>query len=198
MTLIGLLRHAPTEWSEAGRIQGRTDIALSERGRAEAGAMRLPGAILGRAIGEFEFCSSPLARARETAAILFPTEFRVDRRLSEMDWGEWEGARLAELRNRQGEAMRENESRGLDFRPPQGESPREVQLRIGEFLRARLRPCLAVTHKGVIRAALSLATGWDMRDKSPVRLAAGRVLLFESTPEGVLRLVTADLALRQS
>ena len=28
-----------------------------------------------------------------------------------------------------------------------------------------------VTHKGVIRAMLSLATGWDMEAKPPVRLA---------------------------
>ena len=70
--------------------------------------------------------------------------------------------------------MAANEARGLDFRPPGGESPREVcarlQALLGE-LAADPRPVVAVCHKGVMRAALVLATGWDMRGRPPMRLA---------------------------
>jgi probable phosphoglycerate mutase len=74
------------------------------------------------------------------------------------------------------------EAAGLDFRPPGGESPREVQARLRPLL-ARIvqdgTPVAAVAHKGVIRALFALATGWDMRAKPPQRLAEDAVHLFE-------------------
>jgi probable phosphoglycerate mutase len=73
--------------------------------------------------------------------------------------------------------MAANEARGLDFRPPGGESPREVCARLQALLAelaADPQPVVAVCHKGVIRAALVLATGWDMRSKPPLRLARDR------------------------
>jgi probable phosphoglycerate mutase len=91
-----------------------------------------------------------------------------------MSWGCFEGRRLAELRGEAPDAMAANEARGLDFRPPGGESPREVCARLQAFLvelAADPRPVVAVCHKGVIRATLVLATGWDMRGRPPMRLA---------------------------
>ena len=93
--------------------------------------------------------------------------------LVEMDWGLWQGMTLAELRAADPEGMRRNESRGLDFRPDGGESPREVRARVARWLAALAAdgpPLVVVTHKGVIRAALSLATGWDMRTDYARRL----------------------------
>ena len=43
--------------------------------------------------------------------------------LIEMDWGQWEGHRLADLRRRHGSRMSEMEALGLDLLPPGGESP---------------------------------------------------------------------------
>jgi hypothetical protein len=37
-----------------------------------------------------------------------------------------------------------------------------------------------VTHKGVVRAALSLATGWDMIAKPPLRLAGDTALVLHA------------------
>ena len=91
-----------------------------------------------------------------------------------MNWGRFQGRRLAGLRAEMPGAMAANEARGLDFRPPGGESPREVCARLRAFLVERAadpRPVVAVCHKGVIRAALVLATGWDMRGRPPMRLA---------------------------
>ena len=70
-------------------------------------------------------------------------------------------------------AMIENEARGLDFRPPGGESPRDVQARLRPFLESLRDPTIAVTHKGVLRALYALATGWTMERKAP-RQAARR------------------------
>jgi broad specificity phosphatase PhoE len=172
MTPALLVRHGPTAWNESGRIQGRADIDLSPRGRAMVASWRLPAAW-----AEARVLSSPLCRARETAAILTGRTPAIDPRLVEMDWGRFQGRRLADLRVAASHAMAANEGRGLDFRPPGGESPREVCARLRALLAelaAAPRPVLAVCHKGVIRAALVLATGWDMRCKPPLRLPRDR------------------------
>ena len=120
---ICLIRHGPTAWNEGGRIQGRADIALSAAGRAEVRGWRLPAGFAGA-----RWLTSPLRRARETAALL-PGSGVVEPRLVEMDWGAWEGWRGAELRAKAPAELAANEALGLDFRPPGGESPREVGAR---------------------------------------------------------------------
>ena len=96
----------------------------------------------------------------ETARLL-GLDPKPEPRLIEMAWGEWEGQ---EPRRRcapsSATAMAENEARGLDFRPPGGESPRDVQARLRPLLAELERPTIFVTHKGVLRALYALATGW--------------------------------------
>ena len=182
MTLLALIRHGATAWNEAGRIQGRADISLSEGGRRSVADLGLPSALQGAA-----WVSSPLRRAVETAELLGAGEMRTEPRLIEMDWGAWEGRSLPDLRAELGPAMRENEDRGLDFTPPGGESPRDVQTRLAPWLREVARasaPIVAVTHKGVIRAVLALAMDWDMLGKPPARLDWACAHLFALDPRG--------------
>jgi broad specificity phosphatase PhoE len=172
---IALIRHGRTAWNQEGRMQGRADIPLAPAGRADVLGWRVPAAW-----GDARWLGSPLRRATETAALLTDRPVEVEPRLIEMDWGAWEGRTLAGLRAEIPEAMAANEARGLDFRPPDGESPREVRARL-ESLLADLTDGLVVcvTHQGVIRAALSLATGWDMLSKPPLRLAGDAALILE-------------------
>ncbi len=177
-----MLRHGRTEWNEAGRIQGQTDVGLSESGRRQVAAWRVPARFL-----EFNWVASPLRRARETACVLGAREPVLEPRVREMSWGAWEGRTLAELRAGLGEQMTANERRGLDFRPPGGESPREVQARLSAWLGevgGNGSATIAVTHKGVIRAMLALATGWDMTAAPPHRLDWDCAHLFSFEPRG--------------
>lgn len=193
MTLVAFLRHGPTEWSAIHRIQGRTDMPLSAAGRAAVKTWRLPDELV-----DFEVIASPLARAAETARLLAGGEATLQPRLAEMDWGDWEGRQLAELRQELGEEMARNEARGLDFRPAGGESPREVQDRLRPWLAevARAgRPALAVTHKGVIRAVLAAATGWDMTGKPPVKLDWAAAHLFAVDTDGQARIDRVNLGM---
>ena len=163
MTPLALLRHADTAWGMEGRIQGRADVPLL----AEA-PIALPAACRGMRV-----ITSPLARCVGTAELLGVGDAAREPRLIEMDWGDWEGQTLKTLRGAFGNIMAENEARGLDFTPPRGESPRAVLSRIKPWLRdlARERvPTLAVTHRGVIRAILAEASGWDMRGRPPAKL----------------------------
>ena len=196
MTLLAVIRHGPTAWNAEGRIQGRSDVPLSAEGRVAVGAWRLPEGIGGPG---WSWLASPLARARETARLLKPeTPAATEPVLAEMDWGEWEGRRLAELRAEGGAAMTEAEARGLDFHPPGGESPRMVQARLQPLL-ARLAGAggnyLAVTHKGVIRALYAQASGWDMTGRPPVKLRDACLHVFTLEAEGRPRIERLNLEL---
>jgi probable phosphoglycerate mutase len=168
VAIVSFLRHGSTAWNESGTMQGRRDIALSAAGRAEVARWRLPP---GDAVAEW--ISSPLARAVDTARILGGRAPRVEPALIEMDWGAWEGRTLAGLRAQFGAEFTRLERCGLDFRPPGGESPRDVLARVARWLDVAARsdrPLHAVTHNGVLRALYACATGWDMTEKPPVKL----------------------------
>lgn len=186
--LICFIRHGRTSWNDAGRIQGHTDIPLSDEGRRQVAGWRLPAPFATAAC-----MASPLERTRETAALLGFTTPRLDPRLREMGWGSYEGRTLEELRLTEGDAMDINERLGLDFRPPEGESPREVA--------ARVQACLAdlaesdggkdeamviVCHKGILRASIVLACGWEMLGKPPVRILDDHALVHRLGPGGRL------------
>jgi len=177
MTVLALIRHAPTSWSKEGRMQGRTDVPL---------ASPLPDWRWPAALDGFRVITSPLRRAVATARLLgVPAD--PEPLLTEMHWGDWEGETLAGLRQRLGPAMEDAEVRGLDFRPPGGESPRDVQARLAPLLRAIAGAGVstaAITHKGVIRAVFAQASGWDMRGKPPVRLSWEAAHLFRLDRDG--------------
>lgn len=193
MTVLVLIRHGPTEWNATGRVQGRTDVPLSEAGRARVRSWRVPPPLL-----EHHWLASPLARARETAEILSGRAPALEPRLAEMHWGEWEGETLANLRARYGDDMVENEAKGLDFRAASGESPREVCARLAAFFteHARLgQDTVAVSHKGVIRAALALATGWDMTGEAPAELDWDCAHAFRLDARGGIQPVRLNISL---
>ena len=163
---IVLVRHGPTEWNASKRIQGRIDNPLSELGVEQVKRRQLP-----LELRQMAWYTSPLRRARETAELMGINNPVVAPALVEMHWGDWEGEILKPLRKRLGDEMRHNEARGLDFRPPGGESPRQVQRRIATWLKRlalKREDCAAVSHKGIIRCFYSLASGWDMRGDSPI------------------------------
>lgn len=193
MPLLGLIRHAPTTWNEAGKIQGQTDTPLSEAGRAQLAAWSPPAQLLAA-----EWWSSPLQRCRDTARHLAGWNVPTDPLLMEMDWGDWRGETLPGLRARLGEEMAQNEARGWDFRPPGGESPRDLGKRFQQFavkVAERGKPTVAVTHRGVIRAAMALATGWDFLGKPPFKMERAAVQLFWLGDDGSLELRAANVPL---
>src|SRR5207245_3262910 len=112
--------------SGAGVRRGRGDRPLAPDLVPE---WRLPAELDG-----FVWLTSPLRRAVETARRLGICEAMVEPRLTEMAWGEWQGASLAGLRTRFGAEMVLAEAAGLDFRQPGGESPRQVQARLTPLL----------------------------------------------------------------
>jgi broad specificity phosphatase PhoE len=195
VTPLALLRHAPTDWNAARRLQGRADIPLSASARATLRRKALPPQF--RA---WSALMSPLQRCRETAQLLGLAP-AADPRLIEMDWGEFEGRRLDDLRVEHGDTLVANEARGLDFRPPRGESPRDVQQRVAPLLAEIARSgvsTLAVTHRGVIRAIYAAARGWDMTGSPPDELDLYALHLFALDDGGAPRVERLNIALPAS
>ena len=163
MAWLALLRHGVTEWNQLGLIQGRIDVALNAAGVARLQTIRAHADFL-----DADWLTSPLQRAVQTATLLNPQKKpTIAPPLIETDWGEFEGLRSRDIAGRIRE-LKLKPDYGLDFTPPGGESAREVRARLTAWaatLGDTNRGCVAVTHKGVIRCALSAACDWDMADE---------------------------------
>src|SRR4051812_25825191 len=161
--MIHLARHGQTAYNAEGRFQGHLPVPLDDTGRAQA-------AELAEAAARVDLRSlwcSPLARARETAAIVaarIGLEPAEDARFAETDTGEWTGRSFAEIEAEDPDGSRRYQGSDPAFRFPGGESFAEQSDRVQAGL-ADLRakpealPTLVVCHRGVIRLALAVKTG---------------------------------------
>lgn len=159
---------------------------------------RLRGRRIPKHLSPDRWFSSPLRRAVQTAQLLGCAQPIEEPLLMEMNWGEWEGKTLAELRG-SGD-MQSNEDRGLDFEPEGGETPRAVRHRFSSWLGtlSGMSGCtVAVTHKGVIRAALSLATEWDMVSDPPYKLRWDCAHRFRLSDAGYFTVAEVNLELER-
>jgi probable phosphoglycerate mutase len=134
MTHLVLIRHGETDWNAEGRYQGQSNVPLNANGlaQAEALAQRLRGM-------RFDaIYTSDLARAAQTAEVLAATTgapIHRDRRLREIDQGEWEGLLLAEIQARYAEAFERRRLDPLATQPPGGETVGQVRQRVLEAIR---------------------------------------------------------------
>lgn len=178
MTRLALLRHGHTAWNRAGRIQGRTDIPLDPEAAAHLATRALPPPW-----DAAELWSSPLLRARQTAELVAGRAPRVDAALMEMNWGAWEGAAGALLRDDPGSGFRDIEDWGWSYCPPGGESPGALRDRLIPWAQGLSRDAVAVCHIGVMRVLLALATGWQFEGPAPFRIKRDRLYIIDLTPD---------------
>ncbi|MEX0316487.1 MAG: histidine phosphatase family protein [Ruegeria sp.] len=191
MSRLALLRHGHTEWNRAGRIQGRSDIPLDNTARAELAGYHLPPPW-----DAADLWSSPLARARETAALVAGREPQLAPELTEMNWGAWEGQRGIDLIADPESGYRHIEDWSWEFLPPGGETPAELWQRVAAWLNRIERDSVAVCHIGIMRVILAKAWGWDFDGPAPFRIKRNRLYIVDLNgmrpePEPV-RLLTGD------
>ena len=155
-TRVHLLRHGPTEWNQIRRFQGRSDLPLSEQGRAMAEQVAL--ALAGE---EWDAVySSPLKRAMETAKIVVGSrdvEVGQVEGLQEMDLGELEGKTLEDLSESQLAVLAAWREHPSSVEMPGGEGLQAVQARAVESVNP-----LVAAHRGqkilVVGHAFNLLT----------------------------------------
>lgn len=174
---ILLARHG--SHAEVGvRLSGRSEIGLSDKGRAEARA-------LAERLGSLRFAaihSSPRQRARETAQAVagdqhMPVEI-VDA-LDELDFGRWGGASFEELA-RDPDWQNWNRSRGAAATPAGETMASAIARAVGHIEAIKENgPVLCVSHCDIIRGIAAHYLG----------LSADRLLSFDCDPASVTTLV---------
>ncbi|WP_406739778.1 histidine phosphatase family protein [Streptomyces atratus] len=169
-TLI-LVRHGRSTANTAGVLAGRTPgVALDERGAEQAAALpgRLAGLPLAAAV------SSPLQRCRETLRPLLAArpelELHTEERISECDYGDWSGRKLAELADEPLMGVVQQHPSAAAF--PGGESMRGMQARAVDAVRdwnARIEAghgddavYVMCSHGDIIKALVADALGMHL------------------------------------
>ncbi|HXJ64852.1 MAG TPA: histidine phosphatase family protein, partial [Actinomycetota bacterium] len=166
MTEIWLARHGATEWSRSGQHTGTTDLPLIADGEEEARQMapRLGGIEFGTVM------TSPLQRARETARLAGFPDPRVNERLREIDYGEYEGVTTKDIQKTRPhwELFRDG--------CPGGETPEQMANRMDELLldlADEQQPILLFGHGHCLRALAARYLGLPIWVAGVMALDAG-------------------------
>ena len=179
---ILLIRHGEVGDAYRGRFIGITDPPLSESGRAGCLALRERVAALSPA----RFFASPLRRAAETLELVMPSgaEARFDRRLAEIDFGEWENLPFDDIsRKASPEELRIWAEGPEKMVFPRGESFAAFAARVDAFGRELLAdpsPAVAVvTHGGVLMRLISVWKNLPVSRQHEVLPPRGSLTVFE-------------------
>lgn len=188
VTRLVLIRHGETDWNRATRIQGHTDIPLSDLGLAQA--ERLAEALADEPLAAIY--SSDLSRARQTAEALARVQgltIHFDAALRERAFGRFEGLNWQEIEQGYPEDAARWRRREPDFAVGGGESLTVFSARcMGAAHRAAAahpgESIALVAHGGVLdclyraatRVALDAPRSWQLGNATINRLLA--------TPDG--------------
>ena len=163
-TRIIAVRHGETAWNADTRIQGQTDIPLSDVGRWQA-------AQLGRALADEQVTAiyaSDLSRAWETAEFLgraVAVAVTPDTALRERCFGEFEGKTFAEIEAQLPEQSQRWRKRVPEFTPAGGESLLTLRERV-----VATAARLAAGHPGELIAMVAHGGVMDVLYRAATRL----------------------------
>lgn len=142
--ILHLIRH-PKPVIEAGVCYGRLDISAEN-------ANAVAAELLAELPPNLPVWTSPLIRCRALAELLHPQPM-LDARLVEMNFGLWEGRPWDAIPRTELDAWAADVA---GYVPPGGESPRQLQQRVLDFVAGLDVPeAVIVTHAGVIRTLLA-------------------------------------------
>lgn len=165
-----LIRHPQPEITP-GICYGRSDLPLCQPWSADALRAHLPASV--------PVVSSPLQRCRALAAAL-ASDYRIDERLTELDFGAWEMQAWDDIPRAQIDAWAADP---LGFRAHGGESVAQMQARIRQAL-AELdgRDCVWVTHAGVMKLVLAELLALAQDEWLSLRFAHAELTVLERAP----------------
>ena len=181
-----MVRHGQTAASRENRFSGSSDPPLTEVGEAMARAF----ADVYAALKWEAIYTSPMLRTRQTTeALCLRTgmQLTIEEGLKEIDYGEWEGLRQDEVKQRWTDAFAywadDVASRGT----PGGETAFHVAaraMRVVEQIRTRHQEgnVLIVSHKATLRIITCALLGLDVRlFRERITQPVGAVTLFVVT-----------------
>lgn len=185
--LVYFVRHGETDWNRDNRFQGQNEVDLNDKGRAQAdrNGERLAQLIADPAT--FDFVASPMRRTCETmqrvrtAMGLAPDEYRTDRRLIEVHFGDWTGRTPDELKSDDPDFRRHRRRDKWNIVPPGegAESYRMLHDRFQPWLDGLTQPTVCVTHGGNIRAVFYRIENLSDDDAANMAVPQDKVLRLE-------------------
>ncbi len=160
--IIYLIRHGETTANVEKRFAGVSDVELTEKGVGQA-------VLAGEKLKDIQFdafYSSTLKRAHETAKIIAKHQsvnVVALETLKEMNFGIWEGKKLSEIKEQDGELLNQWFVDFETFVVPEGESVKEMFERVTMAYKTIIEPyaldsdtkIAIVAHGGVIQSLLS-------------------------------------------
>jgi broad specificity phosphatase PhoE len=167
MLNVYLLRHGETPYNaEGNRYCGRTDISLTDKGLRQA---EVVFDFLGKTKINAVY-SSPLVRARLTAEIASGKKIvRIDNRLIEADFGNWEGKTKEIFIAEDPGSWREWMENPYDTKAGStGESGKEIVERVDSFFKDMLiihdnETIMVAAHNGINRLYMAFKLGMDLK-----------------------------------
>jgi len=185
--LVYFVRHGQTDWNAENRLQGQADTDINSLGRTQAdgNGARLAGLVA--APETFDFVASPMRRTRETmerirvAMGLERGGYRIDPRLVEIHFGDWQGFTYRDLELRQpGVAERRARDKWRFVPPGAGaESYASLVDRIRPAVAEFTRPTVCVTHGGVLRLLFHILTGMPGERAVELEIPQDRILRWK-------------------
>ncbi len=196
MGRLYLVRHGETEWNVEGRIQGHTDVELSDWGRQQAQAMaqRLSGVPFDVAY------TSDLSRSRETAQIILgqrDTSLHSTDRIREFHKGVFEGLTVHEYMRRYPDLYRASLANDLDFAPTGGETIRQTSSRMAGFVSELKKDhqdetVLVVGHGGSLRSAVVAIMDLPLEANWKMAMSNCSLSVFDIYPDNAVMLLYND------
>lgn len=165
-TIVYLVRHGETKWNALGKFQGSQDIELSTEGINQAKY------VANALKHKFDVIySSPLKRALKTSKIICGNsdiEITIENELREINFGEWEGLTVKEIRAGFPEAFQKwttDLSEGpicggeLSIKNASMRAKNAILRAVQKYEGKRI---VIVAHGGIIKAGLIGIFNWNM------------------------------------
>lgn len=190
--LIYYIRHGETDWNAEMRFQGRQEIPLNDKGRAQA---KRNGDALNEVLTtptDFDFVCSPMLRTRETMEIILnclnlnTDAYRIDDRLVEMSYGDLEGVTIFDLKANHRDIHLERKADRWHFCPPGGESLAMTLDRVAPVLDEISKPSIIVAHGAVGRGVRKHLLGLSEKDAAWYTFPQDKVFKFAGNNEELL------------
>ncbi|MGE5632515.1 MAG: histidine phosphatase family protein [Caulobacteraceae bacterium] len=196
MTKLYLVRHGQTEWNKISKVQGRTDIELSETGvrQAKLLARRLSGEAID------VIYSSSLKRALKTAETIaeYKKECRINKseKYQEICLGPWEGMTINDIKEQYSEHFRIYREDPANFLLPGAETFLELSERTYSSIMDIVRQhhgknILLVSHGTAIKAAIIRILDLDIKNYTKFRIDNASITTI-SFNEGVPAIVSLN------
>ena len=188
---VFLVRHTEVDKEATDWIAGKTNVELTQNGVEQAALL---AANLTQKISFDHIYSSPLKRCQHLAqqcSQLSQKPIQIDERLSELDFGEWEGKRLSLL-------YEQNPALDL-FSPPGGESVELFSKRVLHFweeviLNLNAEHVLVVAHGGTNSAILMRLTRSPLDKFWDFMQSYGGVSEIEIKPDGTVASISVEFS----